>query len=199
MSARGRPRSADADARIAEAALALFAERGLEGAAIDEIARRAGVTRATVYRRWATREALIADALRRIRNPQQAEWDAADWGCLDADAFVHMMLETVPHTLADPGLAPLAARLLGASRSHPELLRAYWDGMLAPRREAFARSIAAMQAAGRLPRDADPDVLQDMISGALVYRLLLSPPQGVEAWRAYCRQLLQALGIAPQK
>lgn len=196
MSPRGRPRSAEADAKIAAAALALFAERGLEGAAIDEIARRAGVTRATIYRRWPTREALIADALRRARNPREAEWDAADWGRVDADSFVAMMLETVPETLANPELAPLAARLLGASQSHPELVRAYWDGMLAPRREAFARSIAAMQAAGRLPPGADPDVLQDMISGALAYRLLLSPPASADVWRDYCRKLLGALGLA---
>ena len=196
MSARGRPRSADADARIAAAALELFAERGLEGAAIDEIARRAGVMRATIYRRWATKEALIADALRRARNPEQAGWEAADWGDVDADSFVHMMLETVPQTLANPALAPLAARLLGASQAHPELAAAYWDGMLAPRREAFARAIAAMQAAGRLSPAMNPDVLQDMLAGALVYRLLLSPPEGVEGWRAYCRELLRGLGAS---
>lgn len=196
MSPRGRKRSVAADEAIAAAALALFAERGVEGATIDEIARRAGVTRATIYRRWSSREAVIADALRRARNPAQADWDAADWREVDADTFVRMMLETVPQTLADPALAPLTARLLGASQSHPELVRAYWDGMLAPRRQAFARAIVGMQAAGRLPADADPEVLQDVLAGALAYRLLLSPAQDVEGWRAYCRQLLRTLGIS---
>jgi len=196
MSPRGRKRSVAADEAIAAAALALFAERGVEGATIDEIARRAGVTRATIYRRWSSREAVIADALRRARNPAQADWDAADWREVDADTFVRMMLETVPQTLADPALAPLTARLLGASQSHPELVRAYWDGTLAPRRQAFARAIVAMQAADRLPADADPEVLQDVLAGALAYRLLLSPAQDVEGWRAYCRQLLRTLGIS---
>lgn len=195
MSGRGRPRSAAADAAIAQAALALFAERGVEGASIDEIARRAGVTRATVYRRWETKEALLADALRRARNPGEAEWPAAQWGELDADAFVRMMLETVPQTLADGALAPLAARLLGASQSHPELVRAYWDGMLAPRRTAFGQAVAAMQAAGRLDPAVDPEVFQDMLSGALLYRLLLDPPGSADAWRAYCRRLLAGLGV----
>jgi AcrR family transcriptional regulator len=194
VSARGRPRSAAADEAIVEATLSLFAERGLAGASIDEIARRAGVTRATIYRRWTRKEDLIAHALGKAREGDGPE--VADWGDVGADAFARIMLDVVPETLARPDLAALTARLLGESQAHPELLRAYWDGYLAPRRAAFARAIAAMQAEERLAPGADADVLQDMISGALVYRLLLSPPTTADAWRDYCRKLLGALGLA---
>jgi AcrR family transcriptional regulator len=197
VSARGRPRSAAADHAIVEAALSLFAERGLEGASIDEIARRAGVTRATIYRRWTRKEDLVAHALGQAREGDGPRID--DWSEVGADAFVRIMLGVVPDTLARPDLAPLTARLLGESQAHPELVRAYWDGYLAPRRAAFARAIAEMQAQGRLPPGADPDILQDMISGALVYRLLLSPPASAEAWRDYCRRLLGALGLEPRQ
>ena len=196
MSPRGRRRSAAADEAITAAALALFAERGLEGASIDEIARRAGVTRATIYRRWTRKEDLIAHALGKAREGDGAPVD--DWSEVGADAFVRIMLEVVPDTLARPDLPPLTARLLGESQTHPDLIRAYWDGYLAPRRAAFARAIAEMQAERRLPPGADPDVLQDMISGALVYRLLLSPPATAAAWRDYCRKLLAALGLEPR-
>lgn len=194
MSGRGRRRSPAADRAIVAAALELFAERGLEGSSIEEIARRAGVTRATVYRRWTNKAALIAHALGKAREGDGPEVE--DWGQVGADAFVRIMLQDVPETLAKADLAPLTARLLGSAHAHPELLRAYWDGYLAPRRTAFARAIVAMQADGRLAADVDPDVLQDMISGALVYRLLLSPEQrSAEDWRAYCRALLRTLGL----
>jgi AcrR family transcriptional regulator len=194
VSARGRPRSAEAGEAIVAATLAVFAERGFDGASIDEIARLAGVTRATVYRRWRRKEDLIVHALGKVREGDGH--GVADWSEVGADAFVRIMLEVVPETLARPDLAPLTARLLGEARAHPELIRAYWDGYLAPRRAAFARAIAEMQAQGRLPPGADPDVLQDMISGGLVYRLLLSPPTSADAWRDYCRRLLGNLGLA---
>lgn len=194
MSSRGRRRSPAADRAIVAAALELFAERGLEGSSIEEIARRAGVTRATIYRRWPDKAVLMAHALGKAREGDAAEIE--DWGQVGADAFVRIMLEDVPETLAKPDLAPLTARLLGSAQAHPELLRAYWDGYLAPRRAAFARAIAAMQADGRLAADVDPEVVQDMISGALVYRLLFSSePRSVEDWRAYCRALLRTLGL----
>ena len=193
MSGPGRRRSPAADEAITAAALAMFTERGLAGATIDEIARRAGVTRATVYRRWTRKEDLIVHALGRAREGDGPE--VADWSEVGADTFVRIMLEVVPNTLAQPHLASLTARLLGEARAHPELVRAYWDGYLAPRRAAFARAVEAMQSQGRLPAHADPQVLQDMISGALVYRLLLSPPASAEDWRTYCRELLLTLGF----
>ncbi len=53
---RGRPRDAAADKAILRAALELFIEHGIEGASFEQIARRAGVARTTVYRRWSGRE-----------------------------------------------------------------------------------------------------------------------------------------------
>ena len=58
----GRPRSAEADIAILEAATAILAERGLAGMSMEEVAARAGVGKATVYRRWPSRGALALDA-----------------------------------------------------------------------------------------------------------------------------------------
>ena len=65
MTAPARPRRADAvrnAERVLEAARQVFAERGLE-AGIDEVAARAGVGKATVYRSWPTKEALVASVV----------------------------------------------------------------------------------------------------------------------------------------
>ena len=60
--AAGRPRSAEADLSILEAATVILAERGLAGMSMEEVAARAGVGKATVYRRWPSRGALALDA-----------------------------------------------------------------------------------------------------------------------------------------
>ena len=59
---RGRPRSEQADRAIMAAALELLAERGLAGMSIEEVAARAGVGKATIYRRWSSKGALALDA-----------------------------------------------------------------------------------------------------------------------------------------
>src|ERR1700691_1881023 len=59
---RGRPRSEAADRAILRAATELLAERGLAGMSMEEVAARAGVGKATIYRRWRSRGALALDA-----------------------------------------------------------------------------------------------------------------------------------------
>ncbi len=58
----GRPRSANAERTILEATWAEVADYGLHGFSVDKVAARAGVSKATIYRRWATKEALVLDA-----------------------------------------------------------------------------------------------------------------------------------------
>ncbi len=60
---RGRPRSEHADRAIIDAALDLFAESGAEGLCIEKVAARAGVGKATIYRRWPGKEDLLLAAL----------------------------------------------------------------------------------------------------------------------------------------
>jgi len=59
---RGRPRSEQADRAILAAAAEVLAERGLAGMSIEEVAARAGVGKATIYRRWNSRGTLALDA-----------------------------------------------------------------------------------------------------------------------------------------
>ena len=182
-----------AEAAILDAALELFAERGLEGATIEEIARRAGVGRATVYRRWSTKEQVLVSAIGRMREGARP---VDDWSAVGADHLEQILLEIAPQTLADPQAARLFSRLLTAGLSHPELIGAYVEGYLAPRRAAFAQAVERMKAEGRLPSHTDPEVVQDMLSGAILVRLLTSGgPLSQAAWAAYCRRLVQSIGL----
>jgi AcrR family transcriptional regulator len=62
---RGRPRRAEADEEILEAALALLGEGGYRALGLDEVARRAGTAKSSIYRRWPSKAALAAEIIRR--------------------------------------------------------------------------------------------------------------------------------------
>src|SRR6266542_1733281 len=65
----GRPRSEQAEQAIIEATLDLFAEQGFEGVCVEAVAARAGVGKATIYRRWPNKEELIIDAVASMKGP----------------------------------------------------------------------------------------------------------------------------------
>jgi len=73
----GRPRTADEEA-IAGAVLQALVERGFDGMTVDHVARLAGVGRATLYRRWPTKTAMVIDALGRGRFPTLEDSDTGD-------------------------------------------------------------------------------------------------------------------------
>ncbi|HEY4568763.1 MAG TPA: TetR/AcrR family transcriptional regulator, partial [Kribbella sp.] len=60
---RGRPRDPDAEPRIRRYAVQLLLERGFDGMTVDDVAEAAGVGKATIYRRWASKELLANDAM----------------------------------------------------------------------------------------------------------------------------------------
>src|SRR5690348_10869274 len=65
----GRPRSEQAEQAIIEATLDLFAEQGFEGVCVEAVASRAGVGKATIYRRWPNKEELLLAALGSMKSP----------------------------------------------------------------------------------------------------------------------------------
>jgi len=65
----GRPRSEQAEQAIIEATLDLFAERGFEGVCVEAVAARAGVGKATIYRRWPNKEELLLAAFGSLKSP----------------------------------------------------------------------------------------------------------------------------------
>jgi AcrR family transcriptional regulator len=193
--ARGRPRDESLDAAILGAALALFRERGAEGVSVEQTAERAGVTRATVYRRFATREALVAGALARVRG--SAERSLGPYAQASFAAMTDWMIRDLPRALAQPASRRLIERLIGSASSTPELLRTYWERVLAPRRRAFALAARRAQRRGEISRAHDPELLQDFIAGALLCEVLIRPGARDEAQiRRYLRRVLRELGVS---
>ena len=187
----GRPRSAEADRAILDAALALFVERGFDNVSIDDIAERAGVARTTVYRRWSSKAALIAEAIASERGAPE----------LDVDAQARSpgrLFDALARALTAPDMKTIMARLIGASVDHPELIAAYWRTYMEPRRLAALRLLEAAQASGQLPPDADVSIVLDVISGAVAHQVLVRPGERTaDELESHLMAVLRALGIDP--
>src|SRR5258708_34418773 len=108
----GRPRSRAVDRAILRAALELFIDHGVEGASIEKIARRAGVAKTSVYRRWPTRESLLAPAIEAVRSAAGPSIHMVDR--TPPEAFAGCRVEA-PAGLLRPEIRKLMARLIGAT------------------------------------------------------------------------------------
>jgi AcrR family transcriptional regulator len=189
---RGRPRRAATGAAIVEAALAVLAERGFQAATMDAIAARAGVGKNTIYRRWRSKEELIADALRELT----AELEPKADGDLRALLLEHLLdLERV---FGDPLLGRLLPGLLGELQSNPEFAAAWADRVVRPRRQEIVELLARALERGELREGTDPEAIADLLVGPTFLRHVF--PFGLpDVPPRYVAGLLDAIwhGIAP--
>jgi AcrR family transcriptional regulator len=164
----GRPRSAEADRAILGAALQIAAESGLARMTMEAVAARAGVGKATVYRRWDSKEALFADALRSVAGdlpvPEDTGSFRGDW----------LALFGGERAVIAPAAIRIMPRLMAEAGDDPLLFRVVYDTMVGPRRAVGAELVRRGQARGELREDLDPDVVVDLVVGPLVYRALIA-------------------------
>ena len=161
------------DQAILRAALELFIEHGIAGASIERIAKRAGVAKTSVYRRWSSREALLARAIEVARNATGYTVDLVERTA--PQNFVKLLIEAC-EVVGRPEIRKLVTRLIGSIPDYPKLIEVYRETYYLPRRQAFGRALQRVQAAGLLAKNIDLEALADMIIGAVMYRLLMSPP-----------------------
>jgi AcrR family transcriptional regulator len=157
----GRPRQATVDAAIIRATLELMVAKGVAGTTLADVARRAGVARATVYLRWGTRSALIGAAARAAVGgmPMPLTGDL-EHDIRFAGDFMRRVFEV-----------PSFAAIL------PEIIRGVLAGEIsfdsvAPRRRAMSRLYRDGAAAQGLDAGADSDLAFDMLLGTALVRLL---------------------------
>jgi AcrR family transcriptional regulator len=165
---RGRPRRADADAAILTAALELLAEVGVAGLSMDLLAQRAGVGKATIYRRWESKEALILDALRTTTTPIPVP----DEGSLRED--LHAYMDAVIAHFSPPGRGSDVLPHLIEASCYDEQLRASLDAYLRERQSTTRLLLHRGMERGELAADTDVDLLTDVILAPFFYRHLLT-------------------------
>jgi AcrR family transcriptional regulator len=164
----GRPRSAECDEAILEAAVDLFAEGGLDGLTIEGVAMRAGVGKATIYRRYPCKIDLVVAASRSFAD-DAAEHPNTGNTRDDLRALVDWlirMLTTSPLGRAMPVLVADRARVPELAEAHRAIVRE----KRACHREVVVRGMAR----GDLRRDADPEAVIDAYVGPIFYRFLIS-------------------------
>ena len=127
----GRPRSERAERAIIEATLALLAESGAAGLCIEKVAARAGVGKATIYRRWPGKEDLLLDAVACLKAPLPEPRG------LSVRDDLLALLEAMCEQFADPCHMREFALLLGEGAAYPRLMTRYTETVIEPRREVI--------------------------------------------------------------
>jgi AcrR family transcriptional regulator len=166
--APGRPRDARADAAILAAALELMAEAGVHAFRMDDVADRAGVGKAAIYRRYRSKDELVGAVVAAL----VSEIAIPDTGSTRQD-LLELMREAV-EVYRDPIRAGLMPGLVGAMRQHPDIARAVRDGVLVGRRKALRQVLDRGVARGDLRADLDVELALDVLGGPLFYRLLIT-------------------------
>lgn len=164
---RGRPRSADADQTILAATLELAGEVGINGMSMDVLADRAGVSKATIYRRWESKEQLVLDALRSAMGPL----DDVDTGSLAGDLEAYLV--ELGERMERGRMSDVLPHLIEVA-CHDEGIRARLDDYVQYRRAPMIAMLQRGLDRGELPADADVDVICDVLLGPFVYRRLLT-------------------------
>jgi len=155
------------------AALELFIEHGVAGASIEKIAKRAGVAKTSIYRRWSSREAVLAQAIEVFRNATGYTIDLLDR--TPPQDFVRLLVEAC-EVVGRPEIRKLMTRLIGSIPDYPKLIEVYRETYYLPRRQAFGRALERVRAVGLLGKEIDLEALADTIIGAVMYHLLMSSP-----------------------
>lgn len=157
---RGRPRAADRTPAILRAVIELIDEDGYDRLTIQEVADRAGVGLATIYRRWPTKQDLVVEALR------SKVVDLPDTGDTRADLLAIFTL--MAEAFEGDG-AQLVPGCLAVARDEPEILQALRDNTL-QRLRSHLRMLIAREVG---EDDPDLDLRVDFGPGVLLQRTML--------------------------
>src|SRR5919205_1595928 len=154
----GRPRDPSRDGVIRAAILSLLAEVGYGALTMDAVAAEAGVGKATIYRRWRTKEDLVVDTIAEVN---RAEMPVPDTGSLEGD--LRAMLQAVVAGInGSSGSATQA--LLSTIPHHPALAAAFRDGPLEVWQQGFDQIFARAEARGEVRPGVVHPVLVEAIS-----------------------------------
>jgi AcrR family transcriptional regulator len=165
---RGRPRSAEADAAIEQATVDLLVSEGYAGLTMSGVAHRAGVSTATLYRRWRSKLELVVDVLA----GRAEQYPVPDTGTLEGDC--RSILQNLVDKARTTQSTPLMAGLVGEIGRNPELATALRANLITPRREALYEVFRRAKARCELASGIDIGVASDLLFGPLYHRLLFT-------------------------
>lgn len=163
----GRPRDPELDAVILKAAIELLCQAGFAGTSVEAVAERAGVGKATIYRRWPTREdLLLAAGGSTVTCPSRPDTGSLRQDLILLAQGLMTMLTTTPVGRLLPATVAEVAR-------NPEL-RTRFDAFIDERRAPVRQVLAQAAARGDLAEGIDHELIVDLMSGPIFTRVLLT-------------------------
>jgi AcrR family transcriptional regulator len=161
----GRPRDSSIDQGILTALLDLVREVGIGAVTMDAIAERAGVSKATIYRRWDSKEAMLVDGLVNLALSASNPTDDDIRGALTS-----LLDQTCDFLDSKAGSA--LPWLVGEVAAGTSLGRRYADSVVRPRREMVSDLIRRGVETGQLRPDLDVEVATDLMGGVALMKKL---------------------------
>ncbi|MBB2990639.1 AcrR family transcriptional regulator [Mycolicibacterium iranicum] len=168
MATRGRPRSETVRDAVVAAAAELARSGGPAAATVEAIAKRAQVSRTTIYKWWPSAASIVLEGLLE----SQRESITRPPGSSTLQAVTHHV-QALNAILADPTAGPLLRNVIAASASDPTIQQALADQWIAPRRGAVAVTLREAVERGELPGDTNVEVAVDALVSPPYYRLML--------------------------
>lgn len=194
----GRPRSAAADTAILEATRASLVDLGWSKLTMGDVAKRAGVAKTTLYRRWAGKNELVVDAVAVLFD----ELELPDLGSLFAD--VEAVVLRFSALLERPETKTALMAVIAESTRDEALRTRIRDSIVNRQKRLVLQGRERAQRRGELPTEPDAvtaartaDLIFDVIAGAVVHRALVSAEPVDADWaRRFTVLLLSGLGAA---
>ena len=184
---RGRPRDPDVEARIAEAVSGLLASEGYAATTIEKVARRSGIGRPTIYRRYTDRHAMVVSVVEQLIERHGPPPDHLE----DPEANVLNHLNSTVALLVGSPIGPIFRAVLSELPNHPEL--AALVGQLGQsRRRRLQAAVRHAVAAQVLRPGSELEPAIDALVGAIYFRFLMT---GRPLDERYVRALLATIKL----
>lgn len=181
----GRPRSVKSHQAMLQATLELLGEVGFDNMSIEAIAKRAKIGKTTIYRRYSSKEELVADAIESIREKISIPNTGNLWSDIDK------LIENAAQITQTPVGKQTVAMIISSAASNARFAQIYQTKYLQPRRQAFATVLERAKARKEIPADIDSDLIFDTMSGIMLYATIFQPSN--ETWSAYVKRALSLL------
>jgi AcrR family transcriptional regulator len=163
---RGRQRSTVAEAAILKATMELLEDRPLAAVTAEDIASRAGVSKATLYKWWPNKNRIALDA---FLDRMSEDVPIPDTGSARLD-FLEQLRNAMRFYSSSRGR--MLSQFIAEGRSDPEFLRLFQERFQQPRRQAVRATWKRGVARGELRPDVDAETVIDLLFGPVVYRLM---------------------------
>ncbi len=166
---KGRPPSemAASHAAIMDTVYELLQEKSVRDLTMEEVAKRAKVGKPTLYKWWPTKATLVLAMLCERMAPNLEKPSDRT-----AEESLQFRVRSLINAFNGP-FGKIVAGLIAESQSEPAILQQFFDRWVSPRRTATIDDLQRGKNAGELRSEAEPELLNDAIFGAIYYRLLL--------------------------